>query len=109
MARNFPSDFFAGDFNLKKYVYEKRVQGLSDRQIANSLGMGLGRLRASLNELGTPLEAMTEAVEEKKEEPKEEVRATVVDKKNKQTKVVKKEEPSETKNEIKKENVDYIE
>ena len=84
MARNFPADFFAGGFNLKKYVYEKRVQGLSDRQIATSLGMGLGRLRATLNELGTPLEVIPEPVEEE-----EEVKATVVDKKNKQTKVVK--------------------
>ena len=84
MARsfNFVEEFNRSNFNLKKYVYEKRAEGQSDRQIATSLGIGIGKLKAMLNELTAPVEAAPEPV-------KEEPRVTVVDKEKKQTKVVK--------------------
>ena len=88
MARsfNFVEEFNRSNFNLKKYVYEKRAEGQSDRQIATSLGIGMGKLKAMLNELTAPVEVAPEPV-------KEEPRVTVVDKEKKQTKVTKEKEP----------------
>ena len=88
MARsfNFVEEFNRNNFNLKKYVYEKRAEGQSDRQIATSLGIGMGKLKVMLNEITAPVEAAPEPV-------KEEPRVTVVDKEKKQTKVTNKKEP----------------
>jgi hypothetical protein len=38
------------NFKLQKYVNEKRIAGLSDKQIATSLGMSLKHLKNLLNE-----------------------------------------------------------
>lgn len=38
------------NFKLQKYVNEKRIAGLSDKQIATSLGMSLKHLKSLLGE-----------------------------------------------------------
>ena len=40
------------DFNLKKYVYDKYVEGVSTARVAESLGITVEELNNMLNEIG---------------------------------------------------------
>ena len=43
------------EFNFKEYVFHKRRQGCSDKQIATSLGMSLKHFLAKVEEIENPI------------------------------------------------------
>jgi len=62
------------EFNFKKYVFSKRAEGLSDKQIATSLGMSLKHFKQMADGVVEKVqEAVIKPIAEKKAEKTPEV------------------------------------
>ncbi len=65
------------NFNLKQYIYEKKVEGMTDSRIAETLGITVDEMNGLLNPAPVKEPEPPKAPEEKPEPPK----ATVEEKK----------------------------
>lgn len=57
------------NFNLKQYIYEKRVEGMTDGRIAETLGVTVNEMNNLLNPKPPKASEKKAKVEEKKPEP----------------------------------------
>lgn len=57
------------NFNLKQYIYEKRVEGMTDGRIAETLGITVNEMNNLLNPEPPKAPEKKAKVEEKKPEP----------------------------------------